>query len=64
MGHNYLRPCSPEKKLRQKVAKYKNVPRADSPGYKNVPRAESPDYKKGNVGLAALETLLYLGLTA
>ena len=46
--------CSPEKKLRQKVAKYKNVPRVDSLDYK----------KKGNVGLAALETLLYLGLTA
>ena len=39
---------------------YKNVPRAESPDYKNVPRADSLDYKKGNVGLAALETLLYL----
>ena len=28
-----IRPCSPEKKLRQKVAKYKNVPRADSLDY-------------------------------
>ena len=29
-----IRPCSPEKKLRQKVAKYKNVPRVDSLDYK------------------------------
>ena len=43
---------------------YKNVPRAESPDYKNVPRADSLDYNKGNLGLAALETLLYLGLTA
>ena len=92
MDHNCLRPCSPEKKLRQKVALvlaaldtkiepradspgYRNVPRADSPGYKNVPRADSPEYinvpradslyyKKGNIGLEALDTLLFLGLTA
>ena len=54
---------------------YRNVPRADSPGYKNVPRADSPEYinvpradslyyKKVNIGLEALDTLLFLGLTA
>ena len=43
---------------------YKNVPRADSPEYINVPRADSLFYKEGNVGLAASETLLFLGLTA
>ena len=36
----------------------------DCDWYKNVPRADSLYYKKSNVGLAALETLLFLGLTA
>ena len=43
---------------------YKNVPRADSPEYINVPRADSLYYKKGDVGLAAQGTFMFLGLAA